>query len=61
MVFSRIVTPRERIEKEIRDHFRWCNKQCCTFNPTAYRKARIDLNLSKAIVQRSKPLCHNQE
>lgn len=52
---------RERIEKEIRDHDHWCSKKCITFNHAAYRKARMELNLPKSVVQKAKPLCHDME
>ena len=47
------------MEKEIQNHKFWCAKNCNTFNPTAYRKARIDQKLTKEIVQHKKSLCHN--
>jgi hypothetical protein len=59
MIYRRIVTLRERVEKEIRDHKLWCGKTCNTFNPTIYRKARIDQKLDKIVVQTTKSLSHN--
>ena len=46
MVDRRKITPRERIEREIRDHSKWCSPACTGFSPTLYRKARLELGLS---------------
>lgn len=59
MIYRRIITLRERVEKEIREHHNWCKKACITFNSSMYRKTRIDQKLDKAIVQKDKSLCHN--
>jgi len=58
MIYRRIVTLRERVEKEIREHPNWCKKDCITFNPSIYRKARIDQKLDRILVQKDKFLCH---
>lgn len=55
----RKITPRERVEKEIKTHQSWCSRDCKTFNPAKYRKARIDLDLSKIEVQKNKLKCHD--
>jgi hypothetical protein len=58
------VTPeqlRRTVEKEIRDHPKWCHPKCKhgdTFLPEAYREARLVHGYGAKIVQHDYDLCH---
>ncbi len=45
------------IEKEIKNHSKWCSPICQTFLPREYRIARLGGNSAKT-VQRDYDLCH---
>ena len=53
------ITPRERVEKEIKSHAKWCKETCTTFSPALYRLARIEKGLPRVKVQEEKELCHS--
>lgn len=49
---------RKLVEKEIKNHLRWCSPSCQTFLPQAYREARLASGYSAETVQEDYDLCH---
>lgn len=52
---------RAKVESEIKDHPKWCHRDCRpgnTFLPDAYREARLVHGYSAKTVQDDYDLCH---
>ena len=48
----------KKVEKEIKNHPKWCSPKCRRFLPEAYREARIKNRYGKKTVQGDYDLCH---